>query len=338
MKIDVPGSANLRHLTWFLTELDSCRKVDELKLDFGGVQFTTPSWLVMIGGALRRFKANNPTARKQALNFRHLKYAAHMGFFEYFGVKFGQAPDAAAGSDTYVPMRVRSTAEVRRQAALKMSHVGDVVHAEAEELATLLTRQTEGDLQDALAYSVREIIRNVVEHSGADEYTFAAQYWPSNHSVELVVSDQGIGLSKSLKENPNLNISDDETSVREAILPGISSKAWRRTSANDEWANSGYGLFMTERLCRLGGEFRLMSGDSLLRTSPSGEDIFHTVWPGTFVTLRLDTGNLGKLSERLAEFRHQGRQIERQTSVKVVGPSRASQSPKPQNWKGSENV
>lgn len=321
----------------FPLELREIGSVAEIQLDFSEVRFTTPAWLAVIGGTLRQLKLDRPDTKRKAVNFHHLTYAAHMGFFEYFGVNFGQAPDAAPGSDTYVPLSVRRVDEVRRQAAIKAIPVGEAVHAEAERLAMLLTGDATTALQDTLAYSLREIIRNVVEHSGAEDYTFAAQYWPARKAVEIVLSDQGIGLAASLRENPSLMVSNDDEALTQAILPGVSSKRWRRSRHDDDWANSGYGLFMTERLCRLGGSFELMSGKRLLRISPAGSDLLPTNWPGTVVILRLDTGDLGKLSARLQQFRKEGRRIERDNLGIAVGPSRASQTSKPGHWQPSND-
>lgn len=335
MRLEVPPETDFGRVARFLAELAAFDEASEVTLDFAGVGFTPPAWLVVMGGALRRLRREHPELKCRAVNFRHMTYAAHVGFFDHFGLRFGLKQGEAKGSDTYVPLIERETDDVRRAAALELIEVGDAIHADAERLATILTHQTEGDLQDALAYSVREIIRNVVEHSEADSYTFAAQYWPARGMVELVVSDQGIGLAESLGENPRLTITDDADALTRAIEPGTSSKAWKSNKRDNAWANSGYGLFVTERLCRSGeGSFELMSGERLLRTSTRRREMIETDWPGTVVVLRLDTRDLGRLDDRLAELNAEGRQIETARKGYADGPSRASQTSKPTTWKG----
>lgn len=334
MHLEIPSDRDFGRVAVFLSELANMKHDGELTLDFGGVNFTPPAWLVVMGGALRRLRREHPGLKCRAVNYKHMTYAAHVGFFDHFGLKFGLKQGEAKGSDTYVPMSERQTDDVRRDAALEMIAVGDAVHADAERLATILTRQTEGDLQDALAYAVREIVRNVVEHSEADSYTFAAQYWPARGMVEMVVSDQGIGLAESLRENPRLTVTDDADALHRAIKPGTSSKAWKRSRRDDAWANSGYGLFVTERLCRSGGgSFELMSGSRLLRTSILGDQTLETDWQGTVVVLRLDTQYLGRLDDRLADLNEEGRRIETEEKGYATGPSRASQTAKPATWK-----
>lgn len=333
MKVEVPGGREIARMALFARHLREIEPTnEEIQLDFRAVQFTSPAWLAIVGGALRQLKADHPNGKRRALEYKHLGYAAHMGFFDYLGMPFGSPLGAAQGSETYVPLTERSTAEVRSGAADSAVPVGEHIHGEAERLASVLTRSAGGHLQDTLAYSIREIIRNVVEHSEADSYTFAAQYWPSRQEVEMVVSDQGMGLARSLRQNPNLSITADEDALLTAVKPGMSSKAWRKTRQHDDWANSGYGLFMTEGLCRLGGAFHLLSGDAMLEVRGEDTRIRPSSWSGTVVVLRLDTSQLGALGDSLGNLRDEGRRLERAEKGHVIGPSRASQSSKPRSW------
>jgi hypothetical protein len=302
----------------------------EYKFDFAEVKFVTPTWLILVGSALRRFRGHHPQAHRRAINYRHMGYAAHMGFFQYFGVQFGLKPAEAGGSDSYVPITEVSVCDLKSRAAKNFAAAGDVIEEESRRLSLILTLGEDGDLTDTLTYSIREIVRNVVEHSGAKGYTFAAQYWPSLQRAEIVVSDPGCGILQSLRENPKLSIVNETDAIKLATLPGISSKSWRRQSRSDAWANSGYGLFMTQRLCGLGGEFGLMSGNAALRVNRAGFEISETLAPGTTVVMGLDTSQLGNLANRLREFRDEGRIIARQIAgADDFGPSAASVALKP---------
>ena len=332
MKVEVPGATDVAGMALFARELRKIQPNEEIQLDFGEVRFTSPAWLAIIGGSLRQLKIDHPKVKRRALGYKHLSYAGHMGFFDYLGLNFGSPLGAALGSETYVPLTERFTGEVRRAAAEKMVPIGEHIHTEAERLAAVLTRTDSGTLQDTLAYTIREIIRNVVEHSEAHSYTFAAQYWPSRQEVEMVVSDQGIGLAQSLRQNPTLSIESDEDALTTAIQPGMSSKAWRKSRHHNDWVNSGYGLFMTEGLCRLGGTFQLMSGDVVLDIRGAQRQLHPASWSGTVVVLRLDTGQLRALSASLQDLRNEGRRMERAAKGHSIGPSRASQTSKPRSW------
>src|SRR5688500_14147980 len=99
MLIEVPGASDFGQVSNFTSELRQIKVDDQILLDFQHVGFATPSWLAVIGGALRQLKRDHPTLKRKVINYQHLTYAAHMGFFDYFGVKFG-LPQGATGSDT----------------------------------------------------------------------------------------------------------------------------------------------------------------------------------------------------------------------------------------------
>nr|AWM10767.1 ATP-binding protein [Bradyrhizobium symbiodeficiens] len=286
--------------------------------------------MLVIGDALREFRGARPDAKRQAINYRHLGYAAHVGFFQYFGMEYGQAPSEAAGSNTYVPISEVDVSQLRASASDKFLQVGELIEEDAQQLAQILTQTQDGEVVKTLTYSIREIVRNVVEHSGSTTYAISAQYWPANRCAELAVSDSGCGILASLKENPRLRAETDLDALKLSLLPGISSKAWRRRKASDVWANSGYGLFMTQRLCSLGGEFTLLSGRAGMRIVGSEAPTVQCIVPGTTVILRIDAGRVASLTKRLAEFHQEGARLAKAVGgANRLGPSLASQVLRP---------
>jgi hypothetical protein len=92
------------------------------------------------------------------------------------------------------------------------------------------------------------------------------------------------------------------------------------------WANSGYGLFMTQRLCSLGGEFTFISGTSGLRTTEEEFEELNTHSPGTTVVMQLNCAEIANLSARLQDFRKEGLEIAKQLGgANQFGASLASQ-------------
>jgi hypothetical protein len=152
-------------------------------------------------------------------------------------MSYGLAPSEVAGTINYVAITEVDVASIRERAAKTYVHAGEIIEDEARQLAKLLTRNEGGPVVDTLTYSIREIVRNVIEHSRSPTYTIAAQYWPASQSAELAISDDGCGITSSLRENPKLQIETDLTALKLATLPGISSKAWRRANRSDVWAN-----------------------------------------------------------------------------------------------------
>jgi len=110
------------------------------------------------------------------------------------------------------------------------------------------------------SYIMREIMRNVVEHSDADELILLI--YNSDNEFGIKVIDRGIGIKKSLNRNPNYKVSDDKTALAFAIRAGITG-SWKRDPYRDEiWQNSGFGLYMVSNIInKIGGRFELTSGN-----------------------------------------------------------------------------
>lgn len=173
----------------------------EYEFHSGGERWFPPFSMLLLSALLRQFCANRPDARRRAREHENHSYAAHFGFFRSFGLQHGNAPGEAPGSSRYVPITELDVEEIRQEAFDSFQEVGDVIEGKAAELAGILTRHQSGELQDTLSYSIREIMRNVVEHSGSDKIHLCAQYWPQRHEVEVGIVDDGIGIHRALTGN-----------------------------------------------------------------------------------------------------------------------------------------
>lgn len=325
MKVQVPDGREPGAYLAFGAALASLGTADEYILDFGGVSFVSPGWMVSVGDALRKFKRDRGASRRTAANYKGracFDYAARAGFFRSFGMRFGHEPGAVGSTESYIPITIGNVDEIRSRSFEGYAHHGDVIQADAEQMASVLTQSTDGQVHETLAYAIREIVRNVIEHSGSDQYSFAAQYWPMTGVAELVVSDEGMGVARSLKLNPRNQVADDEGALMLAVRPGVSSRDTRRRRANDVWGNSGYGLYMTKGLCEMGGSFALASGSQALLSTDDGDALVQSERDGTLVVLRLATARIGDLGDRLADLRNSA------SGSRVGRPSGASLSSK----------
>jgi len=227
-------------------------------------------------------------------------YAAHMAFFTSCGFPIGNNPSFRPGSTTYIPITYAYASQLRSRDEIEDISLG---------LAKQLTMSNDGKLVDALSYSFREIIRNVIEHSESKTFAYCAQYWPTKDLVEVAILDTGIGLRKSLSDNPHLQLKSDKDAIKLALMPGISGKNYEgvKQQPDDHWQNSGYGLYMNYRLCNEGGSFFICSGQSgMSRTTDNKSDYHDTNFSGTALRLRMNTRNLLSVSSMLDQFRHEG--------------------------------
>ncbi len=174
--ITVPDQLDLVSSLRFSRELQSQPEAEDYVFDFQHLRWLEPFPMLYLSNQLKRFARQRGGSHMLVGNHEHLSYAGHMGFFQAFGLDFGKRPGQARGSDRYLPITILTVADLEQQAASSYREIGSVVESRSLELARLLTQQDRGDLVDTLAYSFREMIRNVVEHSKSENVEYCAQY------------------------------------------------------------------------------------------------------------------------------------------------------------------
>lgn len=276
--------------------------------NFGDWKFGEPFGLLVASDVIDRFRNMYPSAKFRATGYEHCGYAGHMGFFRRFGMRFGKAPGEAAGSDTYLPIDFADCEQLRQQAADAYAEVGELIDDWSERMAGLLLQSDSGALFDTVQYALREVVRNVVEHSESTSFGYCGQYWPSRNRVQIALIDRGVGLKTTLASNPRLEVESDRDAIQMALMPGVSRKGVlpQSRAAQDPWANSGFGLYMTSRLCGEGGRFVLLSGSAAVELTNSLKHFHSGSFPGTALQLELDLGKASSLSSRLSKFRNEG--------------------------------
>ncbi|WP_426687214.1 hypothetical protein [Rhodanobacter ginsengiterrae] len=171
-------------------------------------------------------------------------------------------------------------------------------------------------------------MRNVVEHSESKQIGICAQYWPSKNKVEAAIIDRGVGVASTLSRNPHLDIANDKDALNYALMPAVSGKAFKGArKQRGHWANSGFGLYMTSRICRNGGNFFIASGqtDMLLTKVKGAKTYLPCAYEGTAVRLVIKTDQLRGLSASLQRYRDEGYEIQRRYKEIVdINPSAAS--------------
>jgi len=327
--ICLPASLSTTNAIEFVEKLYMLPEMEEYDFDFKFMEWVEPFALLYISYHLAIFRLSRNLAKFTAHNFKisnaHL-YAAHMGFFKSFGLDYGKNPGEARGNSYYVPIEILSIDSLKEEAYEERIELGDVLERHSRRLASILTRENDGALVDTLEYALREMFRNVVEHSGANQIGFCAQYWPAKNRVELAILDNGIGLSASLKSNPFLNISSDKDAINYSLLPGVSGKAYKGApkQRNGFWSNSGFGLYMTSELCRNGGDFFICSGTSGVYLKGTQKRNIKANLEGTAIRLALQTQNIGSVKDRLDEYRSKGQTIASRLKGAIIEPSYAS--------------
>ena len=176
---------------------------------------------------------------------------------------------------------------------------------------------------------MRGIMRNVFEHSGARNIRYCAQYWPTKQVVELIISACGMGIYQSLIRNPAFKGIREKGFLHFSCLPGVSgnARAMRDRASGNPWQNSGYGLYMTSRLCRNDGDLLVISSNHALVLKSDGKTDFRLPnTKGTIIRLHLKLDMRESLRSGLARYTEEGKILSEDVgAAKVLDASVASQ-------------
>lgn len=237
--------------------------------DFIQIETCEPFPMLLVSSAIREYRSSikdHISHSHAALNCNNT-YANTMRFFRATGIDKGRSLKEDYGNQNYMPITRLCIDDLQRQSDFYI--IQDIIEQKAGEMATVLSRNT-NPLKSLLKYTLTEIMRNIPEHSGTNTFWYCMQHWPSKDKVELAFLDEGMGIRKSLLSNPAYSrlVDDDRSALMYAIRPGISSAfaPGGRNLREEEWANSGYGLYMISSLCaELGGDFIIASGDTAMQ-------------------------------------------------------------------------
>lgn len=327
LRVLVPDALTEDRLIAFFRDLGTRPPATTYVFDFQQLSWSPPFGMLLFAALLRQFRKKRPGAAIMATNHEPHAYQAHMGFFTNFGLAHGKAPGQAPGSPSYLPIRILSWDSLAQDAARHGDEVQDAIERHANEISRILSHQHKGALVDTLAYAFREVLRNAMEHSGAPKVGYCAQYWRTRHEAEIAVIDTGCGIRESLSHNPHLEIKSHRDALLQSLLPGVSGKFYKgiRQRRYDNWQNSGFGLFMTSRLCGRGGAFVMLSGDAGVRLQQSESSWFEADFQGTAICAKLRTDRLAPLTQSLAQLDREGSELAREMGLSVyMSASRAS--------------
>lgn len=329
IRIPAPEKLNNRSAFQFVNRLHSLEAASKYVFDFSGTDRAFPFAIVFMQAAIRQFMEKSRAASAssgvlprflfEGIDTRRISahgYLAHVGFFRALGVDIGREPGEASGSDTYVPVTVIRRRDILDHAEDQGLHYGQMVVRHAERLANIFFMAMKGCMADedlasinkTTTYCIREIIRNAVEHSKAENIFFCGQYYPSLSVVELGIVDEGIGVDASLARIHS--VSSIRIALDLATRPGYSGNA-DKYREDDDWVNTGFGLYTTSRLCSLypKGQFCIASNGSSLTMERDRTYYIDVPFSGTAVMLKLFVGHGASYKDALETIVSQGEAI-----------------------------
>lgn len=210
-------------------------------------------------------------------------YLSHLGFFDYILMGEGNAVGQASGSGSYLPITRIEKPEFN-SSTQSVQEWYDQIMSVVRGLARVVSGTAEDTEENRLYnYALREIIRNVFEHSEATECYVCGQRW-WNGKVEIAVIDEGIGICESLKKSYHLD--SDIDALNMAIKPGISSTSNIELSENI-YDNSGFGLYVLTQLASSFGWYVLGSGTSRIVGYSQDKSEENLNFSGTYFGMQL---------------------------------------------------
>lgn len=257
-----------------------------IQIDFQGCNFIAPYALTLFAAYvlwLRKTKRMHVRVNANP-NSVAGAFLVQSGFFEVLGENPPEVVEERPDR-TVKLTRISSSSEIAPFA----SRVMEILQIEDEELA------------GAVQYSLIELLRNVVQHSGSQGGGVAmAHYYPNTGLVELCVADMGVGVKATINETYP-EIDNSLKAIKLATLPHV-SRTFGPSVYSTMRDNAGLGLFFIKQIASLsGGSFFLGSKDALIDIwgDKNGQQkklyklARNDGWPGTFAYLQLRRDTIG---------------------------------------------
>lgn len=252
----------------FLTRLGGvplASGAEEVVVDFQEARFYMPGALTALLASVHRWLRDGRIVRfLNAQTAPAFRYLQRMDFFKLSGVDLPETFMRHDAKGRFVPLHRVDGSLARRVDELSQQIAACVFPAQAD----LDDPERTGSF-DIVAYSVSELINNIIQHARASGFV-SVQRYPQKPFVCIGIADGGIGIRQSFADgrpefwDPAMTHLD---AVRTALLPRVSSKA-HLAAAWGGRTNEGVGLSMLKEITAgADGVFTLSSGDGFHQTN-----------------------------------------------------------------------
>ena len=318
----------------FCLELDSYEpsSINEIfEFDFGRVKNCEPFPMLMVSNAIRHKREKYKNHQFTAMNCNN-DYAKYMKFYNACGLNIGESVEASRGNSNYSCITKMSIDDLYSESQENLDYIQETLEKKAKSMALVLSRDNR-EFQKWMTFVIRELLRNIPEHSKSKTIWYCAQYWPSFDLVELAILDEGIGISSSLKDSYEFRslYKNDYEALLLALEPGVSGtfSSLRKSIGTGDWENSGYGLYMVSQMCaELGASFIIASGNSAIRMAKDNGNIANTKYDtsieGTAIQIRIRPSKNCDYDKIRSEIVRRGEKIARDKNYTIHSASKSS--------------
>lgn len=257
------GYLSLSKLNIFNDVLQENLYEKDLLIDLTKIGFCEPQTILCLAVLLRDFDQKRGTLNTDIFiepNSDVIGYLAHIGFFDFIGADFGNKVGGTIETESYIPIRKIDKKQLQRESFETGKTLQDLIQEEAAHLARVLVGSNINNNKQiylTIAYSIRETIRNALEHSETDICYVCGQRW-INNKAQIAVIDEGIGIFQSLI-NADIDV-NNENFLEIALQAGLSRTINLEESLNIH-GNSGFGLYVLSHLAKNYGRMTISSSN-----------------------------------------------------------------------------
>lgn len=285
--IPIRNLSTINHVKQILHEIYNNIDSDELILDFNPLAFVKIIPASILAREIRsltiyRRKKNLNTKAILSANTDPIHYLRYIGYYRFLRLDAGNDMRNDCRTSNHIPVTEYSYSHFKELADKDlMGTVQCYIAKEADELSKLFSMQ--GNKNEIISYALKEMIRNVFEHSKSDKLYIMGQYWQSGN-VQIAIMDEGVGLLKTLQEKyPSLL--NDNDAIFAALKPGVSGSNF----LDNPNENSGFGLYVISSIAKQLGYFFICSGTSGVKLSHNTSDEhINLLSSGTLVCIHID--------------------------------------------------
>ena len=299
---------------------------DEVIFSFSNLKFIEPAGALVFLSTMDMLAARGVDYKFESIDNIHtsaVSYGKNLGIFQQLNLCADSSHDYGG---TYISPKKVAIQEIYSQFSPIETYYESFSSRIVSHAVKMLDYSVEKEVENLFIYVVRELIRNIFDHSQATHFYYASQKYPKSEFVEVAICDEGCGLRETVPfdvEERWFDQDTDENAIKKAVLPGITAES-NHAYASEDYKNSGYGLALVRRIIEeTGGELGIATGTKAINFTKNTEDVRNCYIKGTVVRMRLNVSRLSSINfnELLLEA-----ESEAKRNGVLREPSRASQT------------
>ena len=245
VKIHLPNSAFLGNIDPFFKGFDPLNPSQLIITSNNKWVSVHPMVIAMVAALGKGIKPGQITFK--AFEARSKHYFERIGLFKFLGVDSGLSIEKHDSSGRFIPLtKIKNSTQLEKFLT---------------EMIPLL-HLTDPKQVEPIRYIVSELVRNVIEHSLAEEGAIVcAQYYKKSNTIRIGIVDGGVGIKRTI--NKSHRAEDDLEAIRLALTPGITGTT-RREGGTEQ--NAGAGLFFIKSIAHVNRDFFVVySGNAMFK-------------------------------------------------------------------------